>query len=423
MRAGNTTTNSFTITVLDSESPTITGLSGDLIIDNDPGTCGAVATWMEPVASDNCSLQSLAGDHLSGSTFAMGDTVVSYLATDESGNTTTNSFTITVLDSESPTITGISGDLLIDNDPGTCGAVATWMEPVASDNCSLQSLASDHLSGSTFAMGDTVVSYLATDESGNTTTNSFTITVLDSESPTITGISGDLIIDNDPGTCGAVATWMEPVASDNCSLQSLASDHLSGSTFAMGDTVVSYFATDESGNTTTNSFTITVLDSESPTITGLSGDLIIDNDPGTCGAVATWTEPVASDNCSVQSLAGDHLSGSTFAMGDTVVSYLVTDESGNTTSGSFIITVSDVEEPTVSGVPADMQISTSPGTCSANASWIEPVATDNCGIQGWVSDHASGGSFALGLTTVTYVASDASSNSTSVSFTITVIDD
>jgi len=420
---GNTVSVSFTITVTDDEAPIISGMPTDMTVESSSGSCSGTTSWIDPLVSENCGSATLEVDQRPGSRFPIGSTTVSYTAIDSSGNSSTSSFTVTVLDTESPTIIGLPMDLILDNDQGSCDAVATWAEPTASDNCAVLSMTSDHVSGSAFPQGKTLVSYLATDESGNTTSSSFSITILDSESPTISGLSGDLIIENDLGICGAVVSWTEPVSSDNCSVLSLAGDHLSGSTFALGDTVVSYLATDESGNTTSRSFSITILDTESPTISGLSGDLIIENDPGTCAAVVSWTDPVSSDNCSVLSLAGDHLSGSTFALGDTVVSYLATDESGNTTSRSFSITILDTESPTVSAVPADMQLSTSAGTCSANASWIEPVATDNCGIQGWVSNHTSGDSFALGLTTVTYVASDATSNSTSVSFTITVIDD
>lgn len=422
-QAGNTSTSSFTVSVLDSESPMVSGMPTDMDVDNDPGSCGAVVNWTEPSASDNCGVPGLTSDFTSGMSFPNGDTVVSYLATDDSGNTSSASFTITVMDTENPTVIAIPTAIEISTDPGLCSGIATWSEPIAVDNCGIASLVGDHSSGESFPRGMTSVTYTVIDDNGNTTIVSFTIRVTDDEAPIISGMPTDMTVENSKGTCSAMVSWVAPLISENCGSATLEADQRPGSRFPIGSTNVNYTATDSSGNSSTSFFTVTVLDTESPMISGLSADLVLENSPGSCDAVATWAEPTASDNCSVLSMTSDHASGSVFPEGDTVVSYLATDESGNTTSVSFSITVSDVEEPTVSGVPADMQISTSPGSCSANASWIEPVAMDNCGIQGWVSDHASGDSFALGLTTVTYVASDDSSNSTSVSFAITVIDD
>jgi len=410
--SGNTSSASFTITVMDTENPTVIAIPTAIEISTDPGLCSGIATWSEPIAVDNCGIASLVGDHSSGESFPRGMTSVTYTVIDDNGNTTIVSFTIRVTDDEAPIISGMPTDMTVENSKGTCSAMVSWVAPLISENCGSATLEADQRPGSRFPIGSTNVNYTATDSSGNSSTSFFTVTVLDTESPMISGLSADLVLENSPGSCDAVATWAEPTASDNCSVLSMTSDHASGSVFPEGDTVVSYLATDESGNTTSSSFTITVLDSESPTITGLSGDLIIDNDPGTCGAMATWAEPVASDNCSVQSLAGDHLSGSTFAMGDTVVSYLATDESGNTTSSSFTITVLDSESPTITGLSGDLIIDNDPGTCGAMATWAEPVASDNCSVQSLAGDHLSGSTFAMGDTVVSYLATDESGNST-----------
>ncbi|MDE0957072.1 MAG: HYR domain-containing protein, partial [Planctomycetota bacterium] len=361
-QAGNTSTSSFTVSVLDGESPTVSGMPNDMDVEIDPGSCGAVVTWTEPTASDNCGAPSLTSDFFSGTVFPIGDTVVSYLATDDSGNTSPASFMITVRDTESPTLIAIPTAIEISTDPGLCSGIATWSDPVAIDNCGIASLSGDHSSGESFPRGMTTVTYTAIDDNGNTTVVSFTITVTDEEAPIISGMPTDMTVENTKGTCSAMVSWVDPLVSENCGSATLEADQRPGSRFPIGSTNVNYTATDSSGNSSTSFFTVTVLDTEMPTITGLSGDLLIDNDPGTCGAVATWMEPVASDNCSLQSLAGDHLSGSTFAMGDTVVSYLATDESGNTTTNSFTITVLDSESPTITGLSGDLLIDNDPGT-------------------------------------------------------------
>ena len=119
----------------------------------------------------------------------------------------------------------------------------------------------------------------------------------------------------------------------------------SGSNFAVGSHTITYTATDASGNTHSESFTITVSDDEDPTISGLSADLTPSAAAGTCGADVSWTEPTALDNCagsSIAQTAGDP-SGYNFAVGSHTITYTATDASGNTHSESFTITVSDDE--------------------------------------------------------------------------------
>ena len=381
-----------------------------------------MATWTEPVASDNCSVQSLAGDHLSGSTFAMGDTVVSYLVTDESGNTTSGSFIITVSDVEEPTVSGVPADMQISTSPGTCSANASWIEPVATDNCGIQGWVSDHASGGSFALGLTTVTYVASDASSNSTSVSFTITVIDDEDPIIAAMPGDLTLENTSGTCSAPATWIEPTASDNCASVTLSSDHLLGSEFTVGSTVVTYTALDGNGNSSSSFFTVTVQDVEEPTISGGSSDLLVSTDAGDCGAVVNWPLPTAIDNCGLFYFSGTHISGSTFPQGETVVSYTAIDESGNSSSLSFSITVTDEENPIILGTPSSINITTEPGVCSSIALWNEPMATDNCGMASLTSDFLSGSQFQSGVSTVTYTATDSFGNMTISTFTVTVSD-
>src|SRR5690606_31963147 len=70
-------------------------------------------------------------------------------------------------------------------------------------------------SGSEFPVGTTTNSFQVTDVAGNVASCSFDITVNDTEDPVIT-CPGDITQDNDPGVCGAVVTYALPTATDNC---------------------------------------------------------------------------------------------------------------------------------------------------------------------------------------------------------------
>src|SRR5207237_2840021 len=110
------------------------------------------------------------------------------------------------------------------------------------------------------------------------------------------------------------------------------------------------------------------------------------------------------------------------AVGVTTVSYTATDSAGNTATCSFNVTVLDNQAPVISGCPGNQTVMAAPGQCAATATWTSPVVSDNCGAT-LGSTHVPGATFALGTTTVTYTAVDASSNSATCSFTVTVRDD
>ena len=66
------------------------------------------------------------------------------------------------------------------------------------------------------------------------------------------------IVDTDTGLPTAVVTWTEPTVTDNSGTFTVTSDYHSGDAFPIGTTVVTYSATDGSGNSNTMTFDITV---------------------------------------------------------------------------------------------------------------------------------------------------------------------
>jgi hypothetical protein len=75
------------------------------------------------------------GGPASGGRFPIGTTVVTYQATDGSGNASTGSFTVTVKDTMRPVFTTIVKDITTYDDGTRCGAVVTYTTPGASDLC------------------------------------------------------------------------------------------------------------------------------------------------------------------------------------------------------------------------------------------------------------------------------------------------
>jgi hypothetical protein len=248
--------------------------------------------------------------------------------------------------------------------------------------------------------------------------------VFDTVAPVVT-VSPNIIVNSDAGQSYATVTYPAATATDDIAVTSgptLTTGLASGGQFPIGVTTVTYEASDALGNTGSASFTVTVIDNEAPALT-VPANISVNTDPGQPTAVVTFT-PTAADNSGVApTIVSSPASGSAFPVGVTTVNVTATDSAGNSTAGSFTVTVSDNEPPVVT-VPADITVGTDASQNYATVSYPTSAA-DNVGVTSGpnlIAGLASGSQFPLGTTTVTYEALDAAGNMGTASFTVTVQD-
>ncbi len=345
----------------------------------------------------------------SGSVFPVGTTTNTFTSTD-GVNTASCSFDITVIDNEVPVLANVPSAISQANDAGQCGAVVTWAAISAPDNCT-SVITSTMNSGDFFPVGTTLVDVIATDPSGNADTSSFTVTVSDNEAPVVANLPANISVNNDPGMCTAVVTWTLPNAQDNCTA-TLSSNFNSGDAFPVGVTTVIYVATDPSGNIDTDSFTITVSDTELPVVICPS-DVTVSTDSGMCSASNVQLGSLTiTDNCTTTSTND---APSVFPVGTTTVTHTVTDAGGNSSTCTQLVTVNDTEAPIIGSCPQDATFC--PGVVVFNS----PTATDNCGASvTQLSGPTSGSTLTVGVYPAVFAAMDSAGNMDSCSFIITV---
>ena len=90
--------------------------------------------------------------------------------------------------------------------------------------------------------------------------------------------------------------------------------------------------------------------------------------------------------------------GDFFEVGTTTVTYTAVDIHNNELSGSFDVTITDDENPTISGLSSNRSSTNDTGECGAVITWSLPAAADNCEIQSFTSTHNSGEYFEVGST-------------------------
>ena len=350
---GSTTANLYGRIEINDTSPPIVFCPQSISKENDFSKCGAEVNLNLIVqAWDNSEISSIKyyiGTQEIGSPyfFPVGTTTVKAVATDVCGNSSECSFTVTVNDTERPTIK-CPLNITTNNDPGKCGANVSFAAQ-AQDNCEVDSIKyyvgnAEITSPYFFPVGTTTVKVVATDVHGNSSECSFTVTVRDVEPPVIENCPKDLTVYTGPGrkTCDQEAIWDPPTARDNCEVASFTSTHKPGDTFPVGTTTVTYTAKDPAGNETSYSFKVTVIDNTPPEIT-CPQDITVDSEPDKCGATVAFTAQ-AWDNCEVSSIKYyvgtlEITSPHFFPPGTTTVTAIATDPAGNTDSCAFNVTV------------------------------------------------------------------------------------
>eukprot|EP00057_Strongylocentrotus_purpuratus_P029685 XP_011684159.1 PREDICTED: hyalin [Strongylocentrotus purpuratus] len=433
--SGNPASGTVTVNVetVDTTPPTITVPSNTITRQVELGTPGVSVFYQEPTATDISGTANLVSRTAQpGDFFPVGQTVVTYTYEDPSGNPASGTVTVNVIevDTTPPVVTVPSTTITRQVEVGSSGVNVFYTEPTATDNSGQAILTSrTNQPGDFFPVGQTTVTYTFQDPSGNPASATVTINVIevDTTPPVVTVPSTTITRQVEIGTPGVNVFYTEPTATDNSGIANLVSrTNQPGDFFPVGQTDVTYTFQDPSGNPSSGTVTINVVevDTTSPVITVPSNTITREVELGTPGVNVFYTEPTATDNSGIANLVSrTNQPGDFFNVGQTVVTYTFQDPSGNPASGTVTINVVEVDTtPPQVFVTTGEVVRTAPfGSSGVNVFFTEPVAIDNSGTADLVSQTAQPGDFfPIGSTVVTYRYRDASGNEATGTFTVTV---
>ena len=245
--------------------------------------------------------------------------------------------------------------------------------------------------------------------------------------PPVITCSSNITVGNSPGLCGANLNLTPPLATDNCTLISVTSN--APSFYPVGTNFVVWRALDGAANSAFCTQQVVVVDLEKPVIL-CPGDLILSTDPGfpgVCYASGVGLGvPVVSDNCTVKSYTNNaplSFPSGQYPVGTNYVTWTTTDDSGNTSTCQQRVIVRDLQNPVVA-CPANLTFFTNPGRCSRSNVNFTVNFLDNCpgSTLAQIAGLPAGSTFPKGITTNRFTATDASGNTSTCSFTVTVND-
>jgi uncharacterized repeat protein (TIGR01451 family) len=465
---GNTSTCTIDITVTDTQNPTFVNCPTSGFTIGTDANCGTGVVWSIPIAEDNCGVISVVetstGGPFFGTQLIPGVYNIQYTATDPAGNTATCNFTVTIVDDSSPLLV-CPPSFTIGADEGDCdwSSTAGSLSPLLNvDNCpgfvlthSINGGAAANgvvPEGTILPLGINTIAYTLTD-GVNTVNCSFTVVVVDDESPIIPGAFCNTTYNytTDADDCISERTFDLSGSTDNCPSAlsyeavvtnpdgtfSLYSSALFTHDYAVGISTVVVAVTDAAGNNNSCSFSVVIADTQDPTIICASGPFVRNNTADLCGYTSIGAEfnPTVSDNCGPVTFTHNYgtwgnansLTGATFPIGTTNVVWTATDANGNTSTCTIDITVTDTQNPTFVNCPTSGFTIGTDANCGTGVVWSIPIAEDNCGVIS-VVETSTGGPFygtqlIPGVYNIQYTATDAAGNTATCNFAVTIVDD
>jgi hypothetical protein len=367
--AGNQRSKAATVTVRDS-TPPVMRLPAGLVLEADSlGGAGADHTAIGALlaaatASDTIDT-AVRITHDAPLTFPVGETIITFVASDDFGNQTAGSVTVLVVDTVGPTIdvppqvvveaNTTDGFQITDQVIDSILAATTTNDTVASSVTVTYDLPS------AFPLGDNVVTLTAIDQAGNRTSVSTILTVQDTTAPRIRSLE-TLVVEAD--TIGgavrggdAISAWLASAQATDIVDPNLEISHDAPPLLPLGRNLVTFTSRDRSGNRGVATAVVQVVDTTPPSIE-LPPDLTVvmqstDDAAGTTALIRNYLASIVVNDTVDPAVRLSSDAPASFPLGETLVSYVATDKSGNRWNAVAMITVMPAVDPAVVSSPAN----------------------------------------------------------------------
>jgi len=378
--AGSTVSDTVTLYVGDSIPPEILSSPSNQEI-GDATSCEAFLPDYTSLVdfTDNCDPSPTivqtppAGTEINGAINSINFTI-----SDISGNTSEVTINVAVSDTTDPVIA--SGPLdqnisAIEN----CNYIMPDFsgELSVSDNCDTDlEIIQDPAAGTEISDEITSVHFTVTDDMGNSSFYTFTLTKVDDSAPVFISNPDDQILFADNNCQTTLPDYIAMCTiQDNCDNDPIVQQIPPAGSIVSGATnTVQILTEDEAGNTNSISFNAEVQDTTAPLITSILNDMIIGDSIACTVNLPDYTSLLNGyDNCDdplnkqQQPLPGTPVSG----LNNPVVLSLI-DNSGNVSQVAFNVSVADTTAPEFLTSIADQDI-----IASGNCDYIIPDFTDD----------------------------------------------
>ncbi len=279
------------------------------------------------------------------------------------------------------------------------------------------------------------VTFSAVDQCSNSNLATSTITVIDNITPTITVSPQNMTVECDgAGNVAAYNAWLASnggaVATDDCGTVSWTYTVTPMSDLCgMTGVATATFTASDCKNTVSAAATFTIIDTQPPLVTGTLTPSTIEGCSAT--AVPAAVNSVAAlealgitinDACSADAQLTVTSADASAGTCPVVITrtYTISDACGNSATVTQTISIDDTTPPAIT-CPGPYYQNANPNTCIAfPVNFGTATVTDNCGTYTVTSDAPA--QFPVGVTTITWTATDACGNISTCEQYVTIYD-
>jgi hypothetical protein len=361
-----------------------------------------------------------------------GSAEVTFLATDDCGQVLTNA-TVTIVDTSPPVVDVSASDWVVESDgQGNTAQLNLWLNShggaQASDVCGDVAWAHNFVSlnDGCGSAGSVMVTFTATDECGNTAITVATFTIQDQLAPGVLVAARDTAFSCGEANQNQLQQWLNQhggaeaydVGGDVTWTHNFAG--LGDGCGMTGSADVVFTVTDECGNSTMVTATVSIDDRTAPVISTPAmnvtfGCEVADQQTSIQQWLAGHGGAQASDACDVVTWANNYtsLSHGCGATGMANVIFTVTDGCGNSSTTSAFIQVEDTVAPLIEVQAQDITFVCGIDDAStAIQDWLDQQggasASDLCGNVTWINDFTALADTCgpAGMHAITFIATD-----------------
>ncbi|MGB1039600.1 MAG: hypothetical protein ACPGVD_01855, partial [Flavobacteriales bacterium] len=415
---GNSDTCTTTVIVTDTIAPDARCKPVTVYLDSNGGV-RIDSSFVDNGSSDACSSITMT---LSQDTFTCADIGPNFIwlvVSDTNGNSDSCMATVFVDDTIAPAAYCMDTTIYLDA-LGIFVIDSSFIDSSSFDTCGV----SMSLSKSTFVCADTgvnVVELYVVDPSGNRDTCTANVTVLDTLNPIVQCVpSGTVFSLDSNGGIRITAAMIDNGSTDNCNIDTM---YVSLDTFAcntLGDTAVTLYVVDVSGNIDSCTTVIEIADGISPAAICADTTVYL-NALGMVVIDSSFVDSASWDNCTIVSMTIDKDTFRCADAGPNTVTLTVTDSAGNVSTCTSVVTVLDTVTP-VANCFADTTIYLDAGgNVTIDATYTDSASFDSCAYTVTLSETTFTCSD-TGLNVVETYVTDASGNADTCFTNVTVLD-
>ena len=399
--SGNSASAIQQVSIVDTTPPiihSVSDITAEAVVPYDN-----IIELQEPSADDLLGVISVTND--APEFFPVGETIVTWTATDIGGNTASIEQKITVVDTIFPTLQ-VPDDVVIEATSLDQNEVDLG-KATSTDNGEIISITND--APEFFPIGETIVTWTTIDSSNNFSSLTQLVSVIDTTAPEILPLE-DITLEASSIDANIV-NLDNPIVSD---IQDTTIYILAPDVFPIGETTITWTATDTSGNSASATQTVTIIDTTKPGLS-IPRDQTVEAS-SLQDTLVDIGQAEANDITGISSIT--HNAPDVFPLGSTLIAWTATDNHGNNTTAYQIITVMDTTSPVIIS-PQDITSEATDPTMNY-IGLVEIVVSDSVGIESITNDRPI--TFPFGSTTVTWTVTDTSGNIAQVTQVVTLVD-